>query len=242
MKERTYPVIIPAAGIGSRMNSDTPKQYLKLNSQTVIEHTIEVFIHHPSISKVIVALHPNDSVFNTLAVSQHSKVVTAVGGKERVDSVLAGLNCLSSKALSTWVLVHDAARPCVDGKDVDKALDTLEQYRATHDSSTNFGGIFAHKVVDTVKRQKLKSHSEANEVDTTLDRDYLWCAQTPQIFQGLALKSAIETSKEENVQITDEASAMERVGTNVLLLPSSNKNLKITLPSDLSLAEFYLSQ
>ena len=226
-----FSVVIPAAGIGRRMNSDTPKQYLTILNQTVIEHTITRLNQHPRVGTIVVVLHPDDRHFESLAVARLANVFTVQGGDERVDSVLAGLSWLSSHHLdSEWVLVHDAPRPCIPLSDLTELIKLAEQPQALDQS----GGILAYRVRDTMKRG-------SDIILATESREHLWHALTPQFFPLEILINAIEKAQLDRVLITDEASAMEYSGYTVALVEGSSKNIKITSPDDLKLAEFYLS-
>ncbi|XOV81024.1 MAG: 2-C-methyl-D-erythritol 4-phosphate cytidylyltransferase [Aestuariibacter sp.] len=223
--QQSFTVVIPAAGIGSRMQADRPKQYLPLFGATVIEHTARRLLTHPRIDHLVIALHPDDTEFNTLALAQSSQITTVVGGEQRADSVLNGLQAVDSSA---WVLVHDAARPCIVIDDISRLLNIKD---------SGVGGILAKRVVDTMKRsdpQQFILHSEA--------RDNLWHALTPQFFPCAALREALQHCKTKKLSITDEASAMEYIGESVTLVEGRSDNIKITVPEDLALAEFYLRQ
>lgn len=223
------PVVIPAAGIGSRMGSHKAKQYLSLCGKSILEHTLDIFVKHSSISEVVVVLNPNDTEFCHLPIAQNSKVSTVVGGDERVDSVLAGLEYLHNKQTFEHVMVHDAARPCLHQDD----LETLLQNRA-HKS----GAILATRVVDTIKQ----ATSELTSISSTIDRSLLWHAQTPQLFPLALLIEAIKHAQQNGIAITDESSAAEYSGIEVNLVEGRSSNIKITRPEDLSLAEFYLQK
>jgi 2-C-methyl-D-erythritol 4-phosphate cytidylyltransferase len=219
----TY-VVIPAAGIGSRMQSDIPKQYLTLFDKPILEHTIERFIALEQVVQIVVALHPQDNQFKHLACARHAKVKTVNGGKERADSVLAGLRAIQQEG--AWVMVHDAARPCLNSNDINNLLLAM---------SRGQGAILATRVRDTMKRSDNNS-----KVISTENRDNLWHALTPQCFAVAELTKALEVGLTEQHQITDEASAIELAGGSVLLIEGSDHNIKITRPDDLSLAAFYL--
>ncbi|MGJ8681254.1 2-C-methyl-D-erythritol 4-phosphate cytidylyltransferase [Paraglaciecola sp.] len=222
-----YSVVVPAAGVGKRMLSELPKQYLTIAKRTLIEHTILRLLEHPKIKRVLIVLNPEDKVFKTLPIAQHPKVETTLGGKERADSVLAGLQYLPND--EQWVLVHDAARPCLALEDLTKLLALAEQ--------SETGGILATRVRDTMKR------SDSNKtVLQTESRENLWHALTPQFFKLDELKFALEKANQENQTITDEASAIEYIGKPVKLVEGHASNLKVTQPEDLLLAEFYLTQ
>lgn len=227
-KKQNIWVIIPAAGVGKRMGSNTPKQYLNLNNQTVIEHTLDVFDKHESISEIVVAISEGDEYWSSLNINLSKALHVAKGGKERCDSVLNGLKFLESKAADDdWILVHDAARPCLRHEDLSLLLDTLEEHAV--------GGILAVPVKDTMKRS-----TGENIIKETVERKNLWHALTPQMFRFSILKSSIEEALNNNEVITDEASAIELTGNQPMLVEGHADNLKITRPEDLSLAEFYL--
>ena len=219
--------VIPAAGVGSRMQADRPKQYLSLNGKTILEHTIDALLNHPLIDDVIVAISQGDEYFDQLGLRQ--KPIRVVdGGKERADSVLNGILSLDD---NDWALVHDAARPCVDDADISNLLSLIGSEDVT-------GGILATPVRDTMKRVKPSS----NIISHTEDRDGLWHALTPQLFPAMLLKRALQEGLAQGVSITDEASAMEFAGHSVAMVSGSPANIKITHPADLPLAEFYLKQ
>lgn len=242
---KTYAAIVPAAGIGSRMNSLIAKQYIKIGNKTVIEHTLDALLTHPQIDTVIVVLHPQDSTFDLLSVANNPAIKKVIGGDERVDSVLSGLHyCRQLQTRSAeansqdeWVLVHDAARPCITHAELNDLLAAAEYCD---------GAILAVPVVDTIKRssncpasKNIGAHKFAS-IQQTVDRTHLWHAQTPQFFPLKKLIEAIQAAQQNNALITDEASAMEQTGANIKLVEGRFTNVKITRPSDLALAEFYL--
>ncbi len=232
---KTYVAVVPAAGIGSRMQSTVAKQYLTIENKTVIEHTLDALLSHPQIQSVVVVLHPQDSTFASLRIADSPLVDIVIGGAERVDSVLNGLqHCLSkvSKSANPWVLVHDAARPCVTHNE----LTDLFLCENTCD-----GAILAVPVSDTIKRASPPKESATFEIAETVDRTELWQAQTPQFFPLQKLIDAIQLAKISNIRITDEASAMELTKASIQLIEGRSTNIKITRPSDLALAAFYLS-
>ncbi|HHQ4691535.1 TPA: 2-C-methyl-D-erythritol 4-phosphate cytidylyltransferase [Aeromonas veronii] len=216
--------IVPAAGIGSRMGADCPKQYLQLAGKTILEHTLERLLSHPAIAQVIVALAPHDHWFEALPVAANPRIVRVEGGAERAFSVLNGLHV----AQGEWVLVHDAARPCLTHGDLD-ALIVVAMGCG--------GAILGSRVRDTMKR----SDGEGNII-ATVEREQLWHALTPQMFPTRALKRALEEGLLLGVTITDEASAMERAGFAVRMVEGRADNIKVTRPEDLSLAGLFLSQ
>lgn len=226
-------VIVPAAGVGARMQANCPKQYLKIGPKTILEHTLDKLLAHPRVGKIILALSEDDGYFDALAIANDPRVIRVKGGKERADSVLAGLHYLAQEQamnqcnLNPWVLVHDAARPCVKLQDISCLIEHCEQQQV--------GGILAMRVKDTMKRS-----NDKNQVLKTVPRDDLWHALTPQMFPVQTLIQAIESGMNQYKTITDEASAMEMSGFKVALIAGNASNIKITHPEDLALAEFYL--
>lgn len=215
--------IVPAAGIGSRMGADRPKQYLEVCGQSILGHTLDKLLSHPHISNVIVALHPNDTIFNTLPQAAHPKLTTVLGGGERADSVLAALQIAPEHS---WALVHDAARPCLTATDIDKLLASRVQFPQ--------GAILAMPVRDTMKRA-----NKQGEICATVCRDNLWHALTPQLFQAAQLKDYLNAALAAGVVVTDEASAMEWAGISPGLVSGRADNIKVTHPDDLGLAELF---
>ena len=233
-------VVIPAAGLGRRMKSDLPKQYLKIHDKCVIEHTLECFLNHDDIAGIIVVLNPYDSYWKSLNISSRKKPIhTVEGGFDRSDSVLNGLNFLlkiHEIPVTSWVMVHDAARPCLSKIDIDSLLELRTQ--------DCVGGILASPVRDTMKRTKF-SETTTGKTETithTESRDNLCHALTPQMFRIGELTEALEFCSERNIVITDECSAMEEQRTNPVIVEGSHNNIKITYPSDLSLAAFLMAQ
>ncbi|GKX58849.1 2-C-methyl-D-erythritol 4-phosphate cytidylyltransferase [Leminorella grimontii] len=220
--------ILPAAGIGSRMRCDLPKQYLTIGTKTIIEYAIGALLEHPAVERVIVALHPEDSYFSSLPVAADTRVSTVTGGAERADSVMAGLNCAKGMG-ARWVLVHDAARPCLRYEDLDALMTTVYEGRQ--------GGILAMPAKDTMKRETVGESSIAH----TVDREGLWHAMTPQMFPLELLYDCMARALDEGVSLTDEASALEHCGFHPLLVPGRSDNIKVTRPEDLALATFYLT-
>lgn len=220
--------VVPAAGVGSRMQADRPKQYLSLAGKTIIEHTLEALIRHPAIDRVVVALSPGDPYFPTLPVAQANWLTIVDGGNERADSVLSALKQLPDDC---WAMVHDAARPCVSHADIDKLLGVIDQRDVA-------GGILATPVRDTMKRAVSQSHT----ISHTESRDDLWHALTPQLFPAALLREALTSSLSQGHPVTDEASAMEMAGFKVALIDANPANIKITRPADMPLAGFYLER
>ncbi|MBU2869257.1 2-C-methyl-D-erythritol 4-phosphate cytidylyltransferase [Colwellia sp. E2M01] len=229
---QTFIAIVPAAGVGKRMQANCPKQYLKINEQTILYHTVSKLLSHSCITQVIIALGENDQYFNDSGLVDNKNILRVTGGKERVDSVLSGLKAINS-IKNPWVLVHDAARPCVSLTDIDKLIQTCRQH--------NSGGILATPVRDTMKRGHLLN-ADISTINNTVEREQLWHALTPQLYKTDELTSAIEKGLKEGWNITDEASAIELANLPSLLVPGSSENIKITNPDDLALAEFYLNK
>lgn len=221
--------IVPAAGVGSRMQADRPKQYLTIEGKTVLEHTVEKLLAHPLIKSVIVAVSEQDPYYSTLSISQRQDVIRVSGGKERADSVLSGLDYVVKNQLAGWVMVHDAARPCVSLQDIDSLVATASQHSC--------GAILASPVRDTMKRA-----NALQDIEHTVEREALWHALTPQMFKTEPLSQALSGALEQGVAITDEASALEWMGESPALVQGSATNIKITQPEDLALAEFYLTR
>ncbi len=226
---QSHIAIVPAAGVGSRMKADRPKQYLLIEGKTVLEHTVEKLLSHPNIAKVVVAITEGDPYYPELSIAKHPDVIRVAGGKERADSVLSGLNYVSAQLSSEWVLVHDAARPCVSLTDIDRLIDICVSHPT--------GGILAVPVRDTMKRA-----NSAQNIDHTVEREALWHALTPQMFRTQQLKRTLGDALQQGITITDEASALEWLGQRPALVQGNASNIKITQPEDLALAEFYLSR
>ena len=228
--DKQFVVIVPAAGVGKRMLASCPKQYLKINNLSILTHTTNRLLSHPKIAKVIIVLSDDDNYFEQTELANKTNVIRVLGGKERVDSVLNGLHAIDVEKYP-WVLVHDAARPCVTHDDIDKLIEQCIE--------NNFGGLLAAQVVDTIKQN---SQLGSGTVGSTIDRSNLWHAFTPQMYKTVELKQAIEHAKEQGLDITDESSAIELAGLPSLLILGRRDNIKITRPEDIALATFYLNQ
>ncbi|MEF1254725.1 MULTISPECIES: 2-C-methyl-D-erythritol 4-phosphate cytidylyltransferase [unclassified Vibrio] len=221
--------VVPAAGVGSRMQADRPKQYLKISGKTILEHTVEKLLTHTLVDKVIVAISDDDPYFPQLSLANNPEVIRVSGGKERADSVLSALDYIESNQLAQWAMVHDAARPCVDLNDIDNLIKVAV--------TNQLGGILATPVRDTMKRANAQQN-----IDHTVDREALWHALTPQLFKTQPLRYALSQALDQGVPITDEASAIEWLGEKPALVHGRADNIKITQPEDLALAEFYLTR
>ncbi len=229
MTEATkYWAIVPAAGVGKRMQADKPKQYLFLAGKTVLEQTLSRLLQAEVFSAIAVAISKEDPYWPELECSRHEKIITAAGGKERADSVLSALKSLRKQAADNdWVLVHDAARPCLRCSDIMHLINELKY--------DDVGGILALSSHDTLK------NVSGNSITKTIDRTGIWRALTPQMFRYGMLKQALQEA-EGNPAITDEASALEMQGLQPKIVAGCPDNIKITRPEDLALAQFYMQQ
>ncbi|MAG75274.1 MAG: 2-C-methyl-D-erythritol 4-phosphate cytidylyltransferase [Colwelliaceae bacterium] len=218
--------VVPAAGAGKRMKSNQPKQYLSLAGKTVLEQTVAKLLASQHVNRVVIALSEGDEYFPSTELANDKRITTVLGGKERVDSVLAGVNTCEP---SEWVMVHDAARPCVRTSEIDTLVSQCIEAQQ--------GGLLAAPVKDTMKRG-----TKSGDVSETVERELLWHALTPQMYRAGELVEAISQGLESGVAITDESSAMEAAGFPSMLVSASSDNLKITQPEDLAIAEFILTQ
>ena len=219
--------VIPAAGSGSRFSKTELKQYQNILGKTVLEHTV-ARLNTLNLEGYVLAIGENDNFAQTLNFLSNSTPHFCLGGKERVHSVLNALNYLSNIASDNdWVLVHDAARPCV----AKESLQLLIETAITQDMNA----ILAIPVRDTLKKVL-----NENVIDGTVSRDFLWQAQTPQMARLGELKSAIEKALNDDVVITEEASALEYSGFKVQVVQGRADNIKITYPDDLTLAKLIL--
>jgi 2-C-methyl-D-erythritol 4-phosphate cytidylyltransferase len=210
------------------MGADRPKQYLPLGGKTVIRHVLERFSRHPSVVGIVVALAPNDAYWDEISRPRDKPIIAVKGGAERYLSVLNALHRLKEMAEPRdWVLVHDAARPCLRAADLDRLINVLADHPV--------GGLLGVPVPDTLKRV-----DEQGNVAGTLSREGVWRALTPQMFRLAELTSAIEAAMRAGVCLTDESCAMEHAGLRPRMVEGSADNIKITTPGDLALAELFL--
>ena len=232
--ERRLWAIVPAAGRGERFASsethNLPKQYTPLLGSSVLEWSLRALLAEPRIHAIVVVLAAGDSHWPQVAAKLNSpKLLTTIGGAQRQDSVMNGLDFLSSRAAADdWILVHDAARPCLSSRDIGALADELENKSGDSASAVN-GAVLAAPIVDTVKRE-LPSGVE------TVDRAGLWRALTPQVFAFAPLRRALQDAARAGVAVTDEAQAMERIGIRASLVSGSPFNIKVTRVADLSVA------
>lgn len=221
--------LIPAAGQGTRYGGATLKQYLQVAGQSVLAHSICTFHNHPGISGVTVVLAENDPCFSSAVGNLATEVDTVTGGATRAQSVRNGLQFVADHYPETeWVLVHDAARPCLSSGALNRLL--------KQGLSSAHGAILAVPVADTIKRG-----NDLSEIVATVDRIDLWAAQTPQLFRLKDLSCAIDNAIKAGSALTDEASAMEFAGKRPRLVMGSAANIKITHQDDLIVAEAWLN-
>jgi 2-C-methyl-D-erythritol 4-phosphate cytidylyltransferase len=225
-------LIVPAAGIGQRMQAGQPKQYLRIDQRFILDITLSRLMDSAPFSGCMVPLHPADHWWQDTRASGDSRIQTCTGGSERACSVLSALHAMVEQVCDEdWVLVHDAARPCLHARDLSNLIDRLY----THP----IGGLLASPVADTLKRA---STGELPEVEETVDRTGLWRALTPQMFRYRLLVESLEAALEKSLPITDASSAMEFSGNMPVLVEGRPDNIKITVPADLALAGFILSR
>ena len=225
-----YWAVVPAAGVGKRMQADRPKQYLEIAGRPLIEYAISQLMADPHIEGVVVAISADDEYWPALEIALDKPLWVVEGGVERCHSVLNALQELATRANEEdWVLVHDAARPCVRAEDITHLITKL--------TNDDVGGLLAVPVRDTMKRAGTNQR-----VITTEDREGLWHALTPQMFRFGKLRHALEQALEDESLVTDEASAMELAEYEPLLVEGHADNIKVTRPEDLALAAFYLQQ
>lgn len=221
--------VIPAAGAGRRFGAGLPKQYLALAGTAIQQHTLDRLTGMPELTRVVVAIAADDELARTLPYARPERLQFVAGGGERMDSVLAGLEALQAAGAGAddWVLVHDVARPLLRPADVRRLLAEL--------ADDPVGGLLANPVRDTMKR------SDADgRIDSTVCREQLWHALTPQMFRLGLLLRALRSARDAGVLVTDEAAAVERLGLQPRLVSGARDNLKITFPDDLPLAEALL--
>lgn len=225
----TYWCVVPAAGRGTRVGGDCPKQYLPLAGRALILHTLERLAAHPQIFGLLVTLSATDQQWPAIDALHGKPVLTAVGGNERSDSVLAGLRALpGAVGEDAFVLVHDAARPCVRTSDISVLIEQVTKFD---------GGLLGAPLRDTLKRADGSARSVATE-----PRDARWRAFTPQMFRRGALTAALGDVAARGITVSDEAMAMELAGFAPLLVEGAEDNIKVTTAADFALAEFLLAR
>jgi len=222
--------IVPAAGVGKRVGGPVPKQYLDLNGRPLIEWTLDRLLELEELLQLTVVVSAEDEYWPDLGIRSNPRIHSTTGGSERCHSVLNGLESLADKAAADdWVLVHDAARPCVRITDIRRLIDAA--------ITAKQGGILAMPVRDTIKLS-----NKINRIQNTVDRSSLWHALTPLLFRYAELRQALHSAIDNNFQVTDEASAMEYAGQQPVLVEGASDNIKVTLPEDLALASFFITK
>lgn len=225
--ETTFWCVVPAAGRSTRVGGDVPKQYLPIGGKPMLMQTLTRLAMHPRIAGLMVVLAERDVYWAGLERLRTKPVRTAIGGEERVDSVLAGLRALrDAVADSDFILVHDAARPCIAPDDISRLLDL---------GIPAGGALLAAPLRDTLKRA-----GTDQRVVMTESRDARWRALTPQLFRYGELVAALNAAAVAGAAVTDEAMAMERNGHRPLLIEGAESNIKVTTPADFALAEFLI--
>lgn len=225
----TFWAIIPAAGVGKRIGSDIPKQYILLHQKPILAYGLALLAGHPRIHKVVVALAADDTHWPLckahLSPACIEKVLTVTGGAERYFSVYQGLLALQNQAKSTdWVLVHDAVRPCLKQADISHLIHALQK--------DPVGGLLGVRVCNTLKRT-----NPAGQVVASVDREGVWQAHTPQMFRYGILLDALQSAIEKKLPITDDAMAIEAIGMQARMVEGPLYNMKITYPEDIDYIE-----
>lgn len=223
---KRYFALIPAAGVGARMAAASPKQYLPINGVPMLQHTLEAFRQSEQIAHTYVVVSAGDGYIDSIT-PERGVTILRCGGATRMESILNGLRAIRASAGDDdMVLVHDAARPGLTPALIAKLIDAVGDHEG--------GGLLALPVVDTVKSTR------SGTVQTT-PRDGLWLAQTPQMFSYALLLRALALAPDPNA-ITDDASAVEMLGFSPKLVEGHPRNMKVTLPTDIAIAEMYLGQ
>ncbi|NNE06139.1 MAG: 2-C-methyl-D-erythritol 4-phosphate cytidylyltransferase [Xanthomonadales bacterium] len=225
----SFHALIVAAGKAQRFGGALPKQYVPLMGKPVLAYSIDALRQVPGLRGITVVLATDDADFEVLIGSRHGRIATTEGGETRAESVLKGLDAIRQADPETsWVMVHDGARPCIEAEQV------IELTRVANDHED--GAILAIPVSDTLKRA-----DQCGLIRSDVDRDGLWAAQTPQLFQADRLAGALRHMLNSERQPTDEASAMQLAGARPRLVRGSSHNIKITWPADVALAEAVLA-
>lgn len=221
-----YFAIVPASGIGNRMEIDLPKQYVSIKGKKILEYTLTTLLNYPRFQKCVVVINKKDKYWSDLKFNS-SRLITVLGGQERYHSVFNGLTALKNIAKKNdWILVHDAARPLLHQSDIDKLI--------THLNNHPVGGLLGYPIKNTVKQIN-------NQHFKTLDRKRLWAAVTPQMFRYHWLVNALGSAIKKNQLITDEANAIELFGQQPKMIEGRKDNIKVTDKEDLHLLDYYLS-
>lgn len=216
--------VVPAAGYGRRMGIGYPKQYYLINKKTVIEYTIETLLTCSKIKKIIVSISPEDHYFHTLPISNNIRVSYVLGGLDRARSVMSALQIVENKS---WVLIHDAVRPCLRKNDLNRLLKIYK--------TSQVGGVLAVPVKDTIRYF-------FNKKTVTLNRKNLWHVLTPQFFPRNLLFRCLAQALKEKIAIPDDFSSLEKYGFFPKKVLGHSDNIKITYPTDLSFVEYFLKK
>ena len=220
--------VIPAAGVGRRMAHSVPKQYLKVQGKTILEHSLDQLCRCEFVAGVAVGIAANDDYWDLLEIKNEKLLGSYLGGIERIHTVMKGLEFLSGwAAKEDWVMVHDAVRPCVALEDINRLVDQARRL--------NRSAILATPVIDTVKKVTTQGGIQA-----TLNRDELMLAATPQLFPIARLKQALQSAVDRAILSTDESAAVEMLGDSPLVVRAERSNIKITTSEDLPIAEMIL--
>lgn len=220
--------VVPAAGVGQRMQSTQPKQYLRLAGATVLEQTVKALLQDSRIAHIYIATSAADPFFPKLSFASERPITRVDGGATRAASVQSGVAAAHAAGF-TWVAVHDAARPCLTAQELTTVLDEA--------LADDVGALLALPVADTLKRE-----GDNLRVQATVAREQLWQALTPQVFRSEALLNGFAQLGVDNPQLTDEASVIEALGQQPKLVQGKRSNIKITLPGDEQLAQLWLTE
>ena len=227
--------VVPAAGVGARMNGGVPKQYLPLAGVSVLDRSLAALLKHPAMQGVVVALSARDDRWSGSAFARDARVLQCTGGRSRAESVANALAALDGLAApDDWVAVHDAVRPCLRTADLERLLREAAAVPADAPGATAVGAILVVPIADTLKQVT------GGYVERTLDRDCVMRAVTPQVFRYAPLRAAMEDAVARGDAVTDEAGAMERAGHRVKAVVGDAGNVKITYPDDVRYAEVAL--
>ena len=218
--------VIVAAGVGSRMSAGIPKQYIKVQDLSILEHTINIFIQSELIDEIYIVISKEDIFFDKLGLENIPNIKVVYGGSTRSESVLNGLLAIKNK--NSWVLVHDAVRPCFSTEELNNFI-----YKATKDP---IGGALVTPVINTLK------HVDDKGSYTTVDRNYYLNVLTPQIYKIDIILNALKRTLDCNIEPSDESFCIEYLGLKMSYIAGKSSNIKITYNEDLLFFEFYLNQ
>ena len=213
-------VIVPSAGIGTRFESNVPKQYVKIRGISILERTIKHFLELEIFEKIIVPIHPEDNFFEKLSISKHKKILKVKGGKTRSESVMSALNCIEKNSI---IVVHDAVRPFIDKKEIISLIETFNP----SDEDILVYGIPVYEALKKINQEDLF-------VKKSVDRNKFYLAQTPQITTSHILENSLDFCLREGFHPSDESEAIERSGGKTRIISGSRRNIKITVTEDIS--------